>query len=97
MRHAVASRLALPILVSSLLLTGCGDTKGDDAAQAAVDTCAALGHPVVECHAAFLQGYTDQAKASAPIPDGQVRAAWGDTDATQLGYVAGVRYATEHP
>lgn len=89
MQHVRPSRLALPILCSSLLLVGC--SKAEPTTQQLVTeadkVCTSMpADAQSECVAWFLSGYED-AKAGA---QGETPS----TEAQRTGYAAGIAHAS---
>jgi uncharacterized lipoprotein YajG len=84
MRHATASRLVLPILVSCLVLAGCSKATPTTAELVTKGEAACASIPAreqSECVAWFLSGYEDTSTGStSSLPT---------TDAQRTGYAAG--------
>lgn len=84
-RHAAASRLALPILVSCLALTACSKAEPTtaDLIGQADKVCASVPADVTsECVAWFLSGYEDAR--------GGTTSSTPTSEAQRTGYAAGI-------
>lgn len=95
-RHATASRLALPILASCLVLTACSSTPPEQAEAERI--CSNLQADNDECRRSFISGYQDQAAAlrdGRPFTTAELLAHVPADAAPGVssGYVAGAKYA----
>lgn len=97
MRHARASRHALPILLSCLALAACSGDDRPTATEAAWSWCSEAGHEgESECLLGFAAGVSDARRGELTTQQVNAGAREQTGLVAPLAYVAGVRFVQSH-